>query len=410
MNTKKIKHSFESMVLITVIFMDLLTGMEFDLFVPSFPQLQSHFNLSPFWVEALLSVNFIGYCLSLFFVGGLADRYGRKPIILLGLIIFAIGSVLCLGTASYNIFLIGRFLQGIGIAAPAILSFLIIADAYPLKQQQFLMAMLNGAMNTAVAVAPVIGSYITLYYHWQGNFIALLILGLITLVMAIFFISSSKPSEHKEALSWRGYLPILQSKPLMLLIANIICMSVPYWVFIGMSPLLYMKSLGVSLAHFGYYQGSLALAFAVGSVVLGLMIKHYNFAQKKLLLVAMQIFIACTIAITLITFLDGANPLLITLALLLLTLGEVIPSTILYPLSLNQMPQAKGRISALIQGFRLILTALSLQITGYFYQGSFRNIGIILICFILAVIATLFWIIQNPKLMHNNSATNLTNH
>ena len=89
------------MVLITVILMDLLAGMEFDLFVPSFPELQSHFSLSPFWIEALLSVNFVGYCLSLFFVGGLADRYGRKPIILLGLIIFTIGSVLCLWGGSY---------------------------------------------------------------------------------------------------------------------------------------------------------------------------------------------------------------------------------------------------------------------------------------------------------------------
>ncbi|MBY0545595.1 MAG: MFS transporter [Gammaproteobacteria bacterium] len=62
--------------------MGILAGMEFDLFVPSFPTLQHQFGLSPFLVEALLSVNFVGYCLSLFFVGGLADRYGRKPIIL----------------------------------------------------------------------------------------------------------------------------------------------------------------------------------------------------------------------------------------------------------------------------------------------------------------------------------------
>jgi MFS transporter, DHA1 family, multidrug resistance protein len=81
----------KSMVLVTVILMDLLTGMEFDLFVPSFPELQSHFNLSPFWVEALLSANFIGYCLSLIFLGDLSDRYGRKPIILLGLMTFVIG-------------------------------------------------------------------------------------------------------------------------------------------------------------------------------------------------------------------------------------------------------------------------------------------------------------------------------
>jgi DHA1 family bicyclomycin/chloramphenicol resistance-like MFS transporter len=135
------KNSFvKILILVTVIFMDILTGMEFDLFVPSFPQLQSHFNLSPFWVEALLSVNFIGYCLSLFFVGGLADRYGRKPIILLGLTIFILGSALCLYPSSYYFLILGRFLQGVGIAAPAILSFLIIADSYPLKEQQFLMA------------------------------------------------------------------------------------------------------------------------------------------------------------------------------------------------------------------------------------------------------------------------------
>lgn len=59
------------MILITVLIMDLLAGMEFDIFVPSFPELQSQFHLSAFLVEALLSINFIGYCVSLFVVGGL---------------------------------------------------------------------------------------------------------------------------------------------------------------------------------------------------------------------------------------------------------------------------------------------------------------------------------------------------
>jgi MFS transporter, DHA1 family, multidrug resistance protein len=100
----------------------------------------------------LLSVNFIG---------GLADRYGRKPIILLGLITFIIGSIVCLMTASYHLFLFGWFLQGVGVASPAILSFLIIADSYPLKEQQFLLAMLNGSLNIAAGIAPVIGRYLT---------------------------------------------------------------------------------------------------------------------------------------------------------------------------------------------------------------------------------------------------------
>src|SRR3984957_20839235 len=92
----------KSMVLATIILMDILSGMEFDLFFPSFPELQSQFSLSPFWVEALLSVNFMGYCLSLFFVGSLADHYGRKPIIIAGIITFLIGSILCLAVPLYE--------------------------------------------------------------------------------------------------------------------------------------------------------------------------------------------------------------------------------------------------------------------------------------------------------------------
>lgn len=387
------------MLLLTVIFMDLLTGMEFDLFVPSFPALQSHFHLSPFWVEALLSINFAGYCLSLFLVGGLADRYGRKPIILLGLTTFIIGSLFCLIIPSYSFFLVGRFLQGAGVAAPAILSFLIIADAYPLKKQQFLMAMLNGSMNAAVAVAPVIGSYVTLYFHWQGNFIVLLLLGLLVLVMTLFFVPFYQLPKEKESLSLHGYFHIFQSKPLMLLIVTILLIFVPYWIFVGMSPLLYMKALDVSLAHFGYYQGVLALVFALGSVLYGLMIRNGDYDQKQMLFITLQILTISFILIASISLLNTTNPLLITFAILIFVIGQIIPSTILYPLCLNFMPQAKGRVSALIQGGRLIFAAIGLEVAGYFYQGSFQNIGLIMAGFIFVATGCLFLVRQNKKII-----------
>ena len=385
------------MILFTVILMDLLAGMEFDLFVPSFPALQSQFGLSPFSVEALLSINFIGYCLSLFVVGGLADRYGRKPILLLGILVFIIGSCLCLWAASYPFLLVGRFLQGIGIAAPSILSFLIIADLYPLKQQQYFMAMLNGVMNTAAGLAPVIGSYITLYFYWQGNFKVLLFLGVFALVMILLFIPANKLPEQKETISPFGYITLFQSKPLMLLIAHIIFMFVPYWIFVGMSPLLYIQGLGVSLSHFGYYQGVLALVFALGSVLLGLIISRFN--QKPMLFVSAQIFIASLICIGLVTVMNSQSPLLITLAFIPFIIGQVIPSAILYPLCLNFMPKAKGRVSAVIQGSRLIFCALGLQVAGFYYRGSFQNIGIILVGFIGLVVVTLFLVMKNGALM-----------
>ena len=385
----------KSMLLTTVILMDLLAGMEFDLFVPSFPQLQSQFHLSPFLVESLLSINFLGYCISLFFVGGLADHFGRKPIILLGLIGFIVGSLSCLWAPSYLFLLVGRFLQGIGIAAPAILSFLIISDSYPLKQQQFWMAMLNGVKNTAVAIAPVIGSYITLYFHWHGNFATLLLLGILALGMTALFIPYKAP-EHKETMSFKGYIPLFQSNSLMLLMTNIICMFVPYWIFVGMSPLLYMKDLHVSLAHFGYYQGVLALVFAIGSVLFGLIM--HIFPQEKILRTASKIYITSLISIGLITLTNSYNPLLITVAFLPFIISQIIPSNILVPICMNFIPDSKGKISAVLQGSQLIFSALSVEIAGYFYQGSFQNIGMIISIFIITATLTHFMVIKNSEI------------
>ena len=96
----------------------------------------------------------------------------------------------------------------------------------------------------------------------------------------------------------------------------------------------------------------------------------------------MQIFIISLIAIGLVTLLDSTNPLLITLVILIFIAAQIIPTIILYPICLNYLPHAKGRVSAIIQGGKLILTAIGLQIASYFYVGTFQNVGIIMISFI----------------------------
>ncbi len=362
------------LLLATVILMDFLVGMEFDLFVPSFPELQSHFQLSPFWVEATLSINFIGFCLSLFFVGSLADRFGRRPVLISGLATFVVGSVLCLVAPHFSYLLVGRFLQGAGIAAPAILSFLLIADTFELKKQQYYMAMLNGVMNISIACAPVIGSYTTLYFHWQGNFALLLIIGLIVLALGLAFVPAKKNAISEEHV---GYLQLLQTKPLRTLIIFITWMFVPWWIFVGISPLLYMQDLGVAITHFGYYQGGLALIFAVGSILYGSLMTKFD--QKKMLFISNAVFIACILLLGYITAIDCKNPLAITLIFSLFIVGQVVPTTVLFPFALNYIPEAKGRTSAMIQAGRLILSSVGLQLAGHYYTGSFQNVGLILI-------------------------------
>jgi DHA1 family bicyclomycin/chloramphenicol resistance-like MFS transporter len=384
-------------MIIAVIFMDLLAGMEFDLFVPGFSQLQADFHLSAFWVEALISINFIGYCLSLFVVGKLSDRYGRKSIILAGLLTFIIGSIFCVISHFYGFLLLGRFLQGVGIAAPAILSFLIIADNYPLEKQQFWLSMLNGSLNFGAGLAPVIGSFITLYFHWQGNFIALLTLGVFAFVMSIIFVPQYSLSNNPSVKENTGYKILFQSRPLLLTITALIIMTIPYWVFVGISPLLYIKDLHVSFQTFGLYQGILAFTFAIGSILFGLIIHRYS--QKKWLSIGLFILVIGLIFMGWITISKSASPIMITLAMLIFVIGQIIPGNILYPVCLNLMPEAKAKISAVTQMGRLIFSALSLEIVGHFYEGTFENAGMIIGLFILLTIITQFCVLRDKNII-----------
>lgn len=80
----------------TCVLISLLSGMEVDLFVPSFPELIRAFNLTPPLVQLTLSLNFVAYCICSLFAGMLGDRYGKRPILLVGLLIFVLGSFLCM--------------------------------------------------------------------------------------------------------------------------------------------------------------------------------------------------------------------------------------------------------------------------------------------------------------------------
>ncbi|RZI47141.1 MFS transporter [Candidatus Finniella inopinata] len=382
------------MCFFTIFIMYALCGAEIDLFVPSFPELQQVFHLSPFMVELTLGVNLVAHCLTSLVVGSLGDRFGRKAIILIGLSIFTIGSLCCVYAPAYWILLLGRLLQGIGISGPAVLSYVIIADIYSVDKQQQLMGFLNGVIAFAMAFAPVIGSYVSLSFHWQGNFVVLLIMGLISLIMGILFLPASK-NNKSNSFSMREYQVVLRSSKALYYISTVCFLLIPYWFFVGISPILYMEDLGVSLEMFGFYQGSMAMCFSVFSISSSYFIK--KFGQRNCLffgLFMVVIFMLATFALLVGKINDA---LAITLAMQLLAIGVIFPINILYPLCLDAVPDAKGKISALVTSGRLVLTAINLQIAGYIYNGTFMPIGTIMILALILGLWFCYQVFQKEK-------------
>ena len=135
--------------------------------------------------------------------------------------------------------------------------------------------------------------------------------------------------------------------------------------------------MGVSLTDFGYYQGILALTFAVVSLSSGYFLKV--FGTQRCFYWSLVLCVFATSATGLIALFNINNPLLITCFLMVWSAGVVLPINIIYPMSLEVVEGAKGRTAAAIQSSRLLLTAFSLQLVGYFYKGSFRPLALIMI-------------------------------
>src|SRR3984957_13976831 len=103
------------MKFLTILIMCILAGAEVDLFIPSFPELQRVFDLSPFLVEFTLGANFCAYCIGSLLAGNLGDYFGRRPVILAGCLIFILGSLVCVYAPNFWILIFARGLKGPGI-------------------------------------------------------------------------------------------------------------------------------------------------------------------------------------------------------------------------------------------------------------------------------------------------------
>nr|MBP9753275.1 MFS transporter [Pseudomonadota bacterium] len=182
------------MILAVCLLLELLAGMEVDLFVPSLPLIQNCFNITPFIAELTFALNLIGYCFASFLASPIANRLGKKKAVLLGCVVFIIGSLFCSFSPTFTLILCGRFLQGIGIALPCVLAYVILTDHYTEEQQVRFMGYMNATVTFGMAIAPVIGSFVANKFGWCGNFHTLTIFGFLVFFLVLFLLPNDKPN------------------------------------------------------------------------------------------------------------------------------------------------------------------------------------------------------------------------
>lgn len=363
------------MLLLTVILMQILAGAEIDLFVPSFPEIEEYFEIDHNNVTLTISVNLIFHCVFACIAGNLSDKYGRKKILNDTLIIFILGSLICVCSQEFYQLLIGRALQGIGISGPAVVAYLVIADKYKAKKQRDIMGLMNGTVVLGMAFAPIIGAISNIYLGWRGSFAALLSFGIIVWILNLLFIPNDKVSkELKPHTPFSEYLKLMKNKKVMYYICAICFLVQPYWLFISFSSMLYRDGFNVSLQHFGFYQSILALTFALMSITSGFTVKLLG--EKRAMRWSFKLVYLYALWLLCMLWSGYYTPNLITASLMLLAVAMVVPFNTLWPMALMSAPNAKGKISGMLISGRLILTALNIQIVAIWFDSTFYHLGL----------------------------------
>ena len=237
--------------------LSMLTPLAIDMYLPAFVKIANDLNVSEEMIPQTLALFTLGFAFGQLFWGPLSDSYGRKPIILTGILVSAGVSLAITQIQHIQHFYSLRFVQGFFGASPAVVTGALLRDLFTKNEFARQMSMIMIVTMIAPLIAPVLGGHLTEYFHWHIIFYVLMALGLLCAFLVYFKLSETLPTQKRAPLKIRSVLRVygrlLSNKQVL---GYIFCNSLSYsgmFCFITTGSIVYTKLFGVAPEHFGYF-------------------------------------------------------------------------------------------------------------------------------------------------------------
>lgn len=326
-----------------------------DMYLPAFAAMQADLQTPASAISASLSLFLAGFAFAQLLWGPLSDRYGRKPILLIGLAIFAVGCLGMLWVRDATWLLVLRFIQAFGVCAAAVTWQALVTDYYPASRVNRIFATIMPLVGLSPALAPLLGSWILVHFDWQAIFATLFIITLVLMLPA--FALKPAPAKPAETTDNRvTFLSLLRSRAYRGNVLVYAACSASFFAWLTGSPFI-LHDMGYSPAVIGLSYVPQTIAFLVGGYGCRAALQKWQ-GQQMLpwLLVLFAVSVIGTWAVGFIPNV-GLTEILIPFCVMAVANGAIYP--IVVAQALRPFPHATGRAAALQNTLQLGLCFLA---------------------------------------------------
>ncbi|WP_264273494.1 Bcr/CflA family multidrug efflux MFS transporter [Duffyella gerundensis] len=246
----------------------MLMPLSIDMYLPAMPQIASEFGVSAGSVQMTLSVYIFGFALGQLIYGPLADSFGRKPVIALGTLTFALAAAACALAQTIDQLIVMRFLHGLSAAAASVVINALMRDSYSKEEFSRMMSFVMLITTIAPLLAPIIGGWLLVLWNWHAIFWTLSVAALLTTVLVVTRIKETLPKEKRQRFHLRttlgNFLSLFRHKRAFSYMLASGFSFAGLFSFLNAGPFVYIEVNHISPQNFGYY-------FALNIVFLFLM-------------------------------------------------------------------------------------------------------------------------------------------
>ena len=354
-----------------------------DMYLPAFAAMQEDLQTPAAAISASLSLFLAGFAFAQLLWGPLSDRFGRKPVLLLGLAIFAVGCLGMLWVRDATWLLVLRFVQAVGVCAAAVTWQALVTDYYPANRTNRIFATIMPLVGLSPALAPLLGSWILAHFDWQAIFATLFVITLVLMIPA-FTLKAAHKKETPADTTPVTFTSLLSTKAYRGNVLIYAACSASFFAWLTGSPFI-LHDMGYSPAAIGLSYVPQTIAFLVGGY--GCRAALQKWEGQQMLPWLLVLYALSVIATWAVGFIPGAGlaEILIPFCVMAVANGAIYP--IVVAQALRPFPQATGRAAALQNTLQLGLCFLaSLVVSALIATPLLTTTSVMLVTVALALL------------------------